>query len=324
MTLRPFDPENDYPALARIVNANFPAFAETEDEIRYGDNYRDPSHRFARFLAEDAGVVVGSGHYGQSVHHFHPRKFEIEVFVAPERQGEGIGRALYERVVTELAPLEPLGLRTWTMETQARALRFFADRGFAEEMRSAESWLEVAAFDPARFAGADARVAEQGIRIAAVAELDGADPQVRQRLYRLSQAVHQDIPSPDPVTAVPYEVWAKRFDSPNYRPDGQFLALAGDEMVGISALWGRQADDHLQTGVTGVLRTHRRRGIALALKLRAIAYARSVGAPVIRTDNEVGNVGMLSINEALGFVRQPAWIVLGRLQPEGDAGGRSA
>jgi GNAT superfamily N-acetyltransferase len=53
---------------------------------------------------------------------------------------------------------------------------------------------------------------------------------------------------------------------------------------------------------------HRRRGIALALKLAAIDYARRVGAPIIRTDNDSTNTGMLAINSRLGFVRQPGWI----------------
>jgi hypothetical protein len=59
-----------------------------------------------------------------------------------------------------------------------------------------------------------------------------------------------------------------------------------------------------------VLPSHRRRKIALAMKLRAIEYARSVRSPVIRTGNEMNNRAMLSINEMLGFVKQPAWLVL--------------
>lgn len=73
-------------------------------------------------------------------------------------------------------------------------------------------------------------------------------------------------------------------------------------------LFHRASDDHLDTGLTGVRRAWRRKGIALALKLRAIAYARSVGAPVIRTENATTNQAMLAINEALGFAKQPAWI----------------
>jgi hypothetical protein len=58
-----------------------------------------------------------------------------------------------------------------------------------------------------------------------------------------------------------------------------------------------------------VKRGHRGRHIALALKVRSILYAQSRGVPVVKTWNEQNNRAMLAINERLGFVRQPAWIV---------------
>ena len=90
---------------------------------------------------------------------------------------------------------------------------------------------------------------------------------------------------------------------------GFFVALDGERYVGMSNLWKSQADpSELYTGLTGVSRSHRRRGIALALKLRAIDYARRNGVRRLKTWNESNNRAMLSINEALGFVKQPAWI----------------
>ena len=58
----------------------------------------------------------------------------------------------------------------------------------------------------------------------------------------------------------------------------------------------------------GYAAPYRRRGIALALKLRGIAYAKAQGRPTIKTWNESNNRAMLAINDALGFVKQPAWI----------------
>ncbi|MBB6049193.1 GNAT family N-acetyltransferase [Armatimonas rosea] len=309
MTLRTFDPTRDYPAVVAIYNANFPGFQESENEFRFSDNYRDEKHHFARLVAEDdSGAVVGFGQSGHDTHSFHPTHFEVDIFVAPEQQGKGYGKALFDRVLADLAPLQPTVLRTHTVEGTERALRFLTDRGFVEGMSYAESWLDVDAFDPSRFAGAEERVLSQGIRLTTLAELGATNPDVRQKFYAFTQIIQADIPSPEPFTPLPYEVWAKRFEHAGYLPEANFLALDGDSFVGLSTLWAREADNHLQTGATGIARSHRRRGIALALKLRALAFAKERGAPIIRTDNEVNNEGMLSINRALGFVRQPGWV----------------
>ncbi|MGC4048020.1 MAG: GNAT family N-acetyltransferase [Armatimonas sp.] len=309
MKIRPFDAERDYPAITRLFNVNFPESAESESEQRYHDFYRDPNHHFARFVTEDDGQVVACASWSQTVSRYHPKHFHVEVFVMPEYQGQGIGSTLWDYLNKELAKLQPEKIRTWTRESQPRAPRFFMDRGFQEENREVESWLDINAFDASRFSGAIEHVEAQGIRLTTLGELDSANPDMRRKLYELSTEIQRDIPGSEPATPVPYDVWAKRFDQPNYLPEGQFIALDGDKMVGASMLWGRQADNDLQTGTTGVLRSHRRRGIALALKLKAIEFARQRKASIIRTGNAATNVGMLSINRDLGFVPQPAWVI---------------
>ncbi|HEU5317585.1 MAG TPA: GNAT family N-acetyltransferase, partial [Chloroflexota bacterium] len=54
---------------------------------------------------------------------------------------------------------------------------------------------------------------------------------------------------------------------------------------------------------------YRGKGIAMALKVRGVRYAREHGYREIRTNNDTANRPMLRINEAMGFVKQPAWII---------------
>ena len=55
-------------------------------------------------------------------------------------------------------------------------------------------------------------------------------------------------------------------------------------------------------------REWRRKGIATALKLAAVTWAKDAGKREIRTWNAQQNRAMLSINEAMGFEKIPAWI----------------
>ena len=92
----------------------------------------------------------------------------------------------------------------------------------------------------------------------------------------------------------------------NLVPDGWFVPLDNDAYVGMTNLWSSQAAANVvYAGRTGVFRSHRRRGIAIALKLRAVEFARKQGIAEIRTQNASNNERMLTINNRLGFVRHP-------------------
>lgn len=308
LRIRPFT-EHDYAAIVAIANAVLPEYPDTEAEWRHVDANRDPQCIHERWVAEADGEVLGFGHYHQNMWAYHPQKFDVYAAVQPEQQGQGIGNALYEHMIAALAVHEPISLRANVREDMQRSMRFLQERGFVEDMRSWESRLDVAAFDFAPYAGLADTIAAAGIRICTMREL-AADPQRDRKLYELDSVLSADVPSPEPFTPVSYEHFHKLiFENPNLLPDGYFVALYGDEYIGMSALWGSQAGPHeLYNGLTAVRREYRKRGIALGLKLRGIAFARECGIQQIKTWNEANNRSMLAINERLGFVKQPAWL----------------
>lgn len=325
LTIRPFDESSlaDYDALASVGNAIEPDSPRTAGEVRDWDKRRDPRAKHARYLAEWNGVVVGEGSYNQSPWNYHPRKFDMSVGVKPEHQNKGIGAALYETVLEAVcAAHDPLRVTTYTRADRERAVRFLSDRGFVEEMREWESRLDVPAFDftPYEAEGAEQRVESKGIVLTTFGRL-ADDPERDRKIHALENRLGADVPSTDPHTDVSFEQWQKMLlGSPNFLPDGYQVAVhqATGEYVGLSMLFARQADRDLDTGLTGVSRDWRRQGVALALKLRAIRFAKEYGAPCIRTENEINNRGMLGINERLGFVKQPAWIVFVKRIAEKD------
>jgi GNAT superfamily N-acetyltransferase len=310
--LRPFR-DDDYPRLVEIRNRVYPDYPESLDEIRHDDATWD-SQRYGRLrlVAEDVdGRMVAYGQINHMPSQFHPRKFELDVVVDPGCQRRGIGSALYDRLLEELAARNALLTRAQVQESMSASVAFLARRGFDEVQREWESRLDVAAFDFASFSGADERVTQAGISITTLAAERERDPDVLGKLYQLHATCERDVPSVDPVTDVPVELFlARAIEAPGALADAHFLARHGERYVGLSSLFRSLEDPHiLYQELTGVLRDYRGQGIAMALKLATVRYARTHGYREIRTWNDTRNRPMLRINEAMGFQKQPAWIV---------------
>lgn len=154
-------------------------------------------------------------------------------------------------------------------------------------------------------------MAGQGIAITTLAaeRADGAD--ALRRAYELRRDLQMDVPALDPVVPPSFEEFvAGEIESPTALSEAFFLAREGDRYVGLSFLLKRPAQpDVLTQTLTGVVPDRRGRGIALALKLRTVRYARAHGYREIRTGNDSRNAPILRINDALGFERLSAWII---------------
>lgn len=200
-----------------------------------------------------------------------------------------------------------IALKSGMLDDKPEALRFFAEQGFAEVARENISKLDVTAFDPARFAPLLERVRAAGITIDTLAHLNQRDPDCPRKLYELDMTISRDIPSTGDKHYPDFEGWKQmRLDGPGCDPEGWFVALAGEDYVGESQ--GRITSPGLfETGVTGVRREYRRQGIATALKVYVIGYARERGVSEIFTTNDSRNP-MYQLNLALGFRPRPGWM----------------
>lgn len=311
INIRPFTSSDaDYQTLVTIHQAVYPEYKDTVEQWRHEDDTRDPRYLFRRYLAEEHGHTVAAALLCEPPWAYKPGKYHLNILVHPDHQGQGIGRQLYDMLIEQVLARNPQAVTARTREDQAVAIGFLTRRGFRQVQREPISELDVTRFATDEFAPIVARVAAAGIEIGSLAELAMVDPEWKHQYYELDVEVTQDVPSPDPITMPPFEIYEQQlFGSPNFNPPSQFIALDGREWVGMSGLWVTPADpEKLYTGLTGVKRSHRRRGIATALKTWAIAYAREFGARVIETDNEENNP-MYQINLRLGFEPRPAWLL---------------
>ncbi|MGE5673929.1 MAG: N-acetyltransferase family protein [Mycobacterium leprae] len=302
-TIRPFVPA-DYEATAHTGTLAY-EFPLDVEQMRYDDEHRDPRCKHAWWSAEVDGQLVGGAGYFQFLGSYHPRKFVLDGWVSPAYQGSGIGRALFETVMAGLEPFEPLSVRASAREHMPWSIRFLTQRGFTEAMRSWESVIDLTGFTPTLYG----ETPPPGVTIASYAALRQTEPDLERRVYDLVTTTRLDMPSHQPLTTMEFEAWREKILSdPYFMPEAYFIAIQGDRYVGLSTLWRTAEQGKLHTGFTGVRRECRGGGIALALKVHALAWAKQQGYKEVETFNATTNGPMLHINERLGFVRQPAWI----------------
>jgi GNAT superfamily N-acetyltransferase len=301
---------DDYSAIARIHSVNFAEFSMDAGEWQLEDERRPGHCRSARWVADLDGHVVAFAQYDQHASHYHPRKFNLGLAVDPAFLLRGIGRRLFEVVLDEVRTFDPLNVDEWAREDMLVRVGFLERRGFVEDMRLWTSELDLTTFDVGRFAHLASAVETHGIQIRSLAELGPSDTEVQHQLYELWLELRRDVPHPpgdDPID-VSFEWWWDRQERGQLLPPGYFVAVEGGQYVGTSNLWLSPEGDTLRTGLTGVKRAYRRRGIAFALKIRSLEFAKAHGYKRVQTENELNNQGMLAINDELGFVKNPAWV----------------
>jgi len=116
--------------------------------------------------------------------------------------------------------------------------------------------------------------------------------------YEVCVEAIAEVHAPLPAKAKPFEEW---LEHESRDPAVAFAALDGDEVVGYARLHTCGAADRLEHGLTAVRRTHRRRGLATALKRAQLKWAADNGYCELRTDTVEGNAGMRAVNERLGY-----------------------
>jgi GNAT superfamily N-acetyltransferase len=260
-------------------------------------------------MIERDGVIVAYGSYGQSSWAYHPRKYEVFTVVHPDHEQPDIRPFYFDHALVAVAPHDPLALTTIALEGREAYTRFWEGMGFKETMRTPNVELDVTTFDAAPFAYIEDQMRAISIRIVPLSEWRQTAPDWKNILYDLDWELTQDVPSPEPPVRPSFDDWqAMTFNPRLFSAEGWFVALEGDRCVGFSHVWLNPGNpQRLYNSLTGVIRSHRRRGIALALKLRLIDYARRTGVIALVTGNEQNNPIYL-LNQKLGFKTLPAWI----------------
>lgn len=308
----------DIPALTAISNRSYPDTPMTVEEAEHWEkSYPADNPRLRLTVETPAGQIVGNG---ESMFPFWMKNnmgvYSIYATVDPAWRGHGIGRALFAR-------LEPYAWgrgakRLWTdcREDHADSIRFLAAAGYRQYGVRFEQALDLTAFDPEPYNDVFAQVAAEGYTLTTYAAERTTRPDAERALYEVYRLTLLDVPFPGGlVVEEPFELWRKNLENPTSDPAFIFLAKRGDELVGLTEV-ALSKEGPANTGMTGVLREHRGKGIALALKVASLKALQARGYRETRTQNDTLNPPILHLNERLGYRRLPGWLQYEKYAPE--------
>ena len=301
ITIRPFRDE-DRAAIVALRNARRPPhLQETVAEWEREDALRSAEEVSLRLCAgEPAAAYLSATDQGTSPWR-KPGVCWFGLWVEKGHQRRGIGGALFEEMLgfARQRGLDRAMIYLRLFEPDEPAVRFLKGRGFTEVDRDVPIKLDLTAFDASRFA----RPETGGVRLVSMAEAGDTEAN-RRKFYALGAALLPDIPTNDVHPEFPpYEEFVKGFSQTEYDPDALIFAETGaGEWIGVTQFGFQEHTNVGWTFFTGVLPAYRGKGLAMALKLRAIDAAQARGCPLLTTENHEDNAPMRAINRKLGFV----------------------
>ena len=311
-TIRPFEKtDSDYNTITAIRNAERPDEPIKAELFKFGDERRPEKFPHQRDIILHDGQAIAFGSYRQNETTIKANKYAYGTVVHGDyADKDGVQQFYLDHVLNQLDGKDLKALISSTREDRPQVMGFFEANDFKRTMRYPISELDVQAFDFSKYEDKVRALRNSGVEIVTVAELQKTHPDTWQQIYYdLDCELAKDVPSPDEYIPDSFEVFAKFvFENPAFLPEAAFFAREGERFVGMSDVWKDLSDDkRLHIGLTGVARSHRRRGIATVLKAHTAQFAKEYGADVIKTDNEENNP-MYDLNMQLGYQPKPAYL----------------
>jgi mycothiol synthase len=264
-------------------------------------------------LAEDAAgaVVAAASASDGGVLGGGENRWRANIRVAPDLRRRGLGTQMLGRLEEHVRKRAPK-LQSAVRGEEPDGLRFAEKHGYREFHRRFDSYLDVPAFDASRFDDPKALATRAGVRVDRydVLEREATDKVAFQRsTYESLSTTQMDIPRPEPLPPPPpFEaVRAVYFEGDTFARDSSVIAMRDGRVVGTS-ITIIDPEGVAYTVYTGVDRTERGKGIALAMKLAILERLKARGIKLFGTTNDEANAPMRGINAKLGYVIAPPTI----------------
>jgi RimJ/RimL family protein N-acetyltransferase len=285
MTIRELDPAQDAGQFVALIHATHPTVVTNAQEwLHRRRTIPERARMFSRVAEVDGGIVgaveAGLNFFGSG------DVASVGVRVDPDHRNRGIGSELYRLGMEHVRSLGATHALSMFDETDA-GVAFATRRGWSETRAESLSSLDPRA------------VSEQPDPAVELLPARDLDP---RELHRIDEEATRDMPAFDAVNEIDYDEWLDFvWDNPLFTRDGSFGAVVDGRVAAVSLLLANLDLGRAVNMFTGTSREHRRRGLALAVKLASTRWAAETGITQIVTTNDETNTAMLAVNRRLGY-----------------------
>lgn len=222
---------------------------------------------------------------------------KVEILFHPDHEVEEL---LFDKIINDIQIIGPYAIQARTFHDQARLLQFYEKHGFVENHRMMHAYLPLLNIDLTPFVEIENKLNSQGIVITTLAEELISDVDYFSKLQTLNNLTWADYPT-EPLVP-PTSPNDQMLTHKDNIPDAYFIAKMGKSYIGHSHLMKLPSDpQNLIQGLTATLRELRGEGIATALKVKGIEYAKRMGYKSILTSTRNTNASMEAVNRKLGW-----------------------
>ena len=278
--------------------------------LRYWWSHPDEFMESARFIVLRGGRPVGFTQIDHARWDVQPQRYaSIRGDLIPTERGRdslsALLGAMEEHAVADGARI----LRASANEDDPLRIKAIVGRGYREDRRQKRWELDLVAnrrllLEMTR--QSRARMRKAGVEIVTLAQ--DHDPDAIKKVWLLSEEAGDDVPTTEPRVPEAMAAYERWVDAPEIHRDRFWIAVVGNDIVGLSVLGYPPVRGVVNTEWTATARSVRGRGIARALKCETLAQAIALGVDRVHTGNDAANDPILHINETMGYHLLPSRI----------------
>jgi GNAT superfamily N-acetyltransferase len=306
-TIRLLEGEDDYEFGVKLLNACFAERLDVDYDIiqirdwwRVGDN---PLRQV--YIVDIADQPIAALRFTEFPSDHGQLLFYCNVNIMPDHYSTPLLHDLFTEMLERVTTHEPDELRMSLFEFLEDHLAVAEAHGFERIQRDQLSSLQLSKVNFDSLAKVVQRVNESGIRLVTLPEYKEENPHYKSAIVELHNTIYRDVPGFETSVMTEEKFETRVFQNQDLLPEAWVLALDDDQLVGMTYVTRFGNDEDCLTNLTGVIRSHRRRGITTAMKVVSFEILREMGFKRIMTGNEENNP-MYEINLKFGFEPGPA------------------